>query len=110
MPRDPVGIKSTALEIGDLRDELARLAKRGRVLVLLDACRSGAATLDGRGTAVDATLLRQALAMANVTVLTSSAAGGELARGCELAERRLHRGASRGARQRPTATATAWSA
>ena len=72
---DPVGIKSTALEVGDLRDELARLATRGRVLVLLDACRSGAATLDGRGTAVDATLLRQALAMANVTVLTSSAAG-----------------------------------
>jgi WD40 repeat protein len=65
-------IRGSAIEIGDLRTELLRLAERGRVLVLLDACRSGAVTEDGAGTAVDATQLRTALAAANVTVLTSS--------------------------------------
>jgi uncharacterized caspase-like protein len=65
-------IRGSAIEIGDLRTELLRLAERGRVLVLLDACRSGALTEDGADTAVDASQLRAALAAANVTVLTSS--------------------------------------
>jgi uncharacterized caspase-like protein len=71
--RDPVGTKATALAIEELRGELVQLGRLGRVLVLLDACRSGAATADGTGVTVDATLLRTALAGANVTVLTSSA-------------------------------------
>jgi outer membrane protein assembly factor BamB len=65
-------IRGSAIEIGDLRTELLRLAERGRVLVLLDACRSGAITADGADTTVDASQLRAALAAANVTVLTSS--------------------------------------
>ncbi len=70
--RDAVGIKTTALPIDMLRTELLKLAEHGRVLVLLDACHSGATTLDGSGKAVDAAALRQELAAANVTVLTSS--------------------------------------
>ena len=70
--RDAVGIKNTALPIDMLRTELLKLAEHGRVLVLLDACHSGATTLDGSGKAVDAAALRHELAAANVTVLTSS--------------------------------------
>jgi len=70
--RDSAGIEGSAVEIGALKKKLAQLAERGRVLVLLDACRSGAITEDGAETAVDASQLRAALAAANVTVLTSS--------------------------------------
>ena len=70
--RDAVGIKTTALSIDALRGELLELARHGRVLVLLDACHSGATTLDGSAKAVDAAALRCELAAANVTVLTSS--------------------------------------
>jgi uncharacterized caspase-like protein len=49
------------------------------VLVLLDACHSGAMTTDGAALAMDSTALRTGLAAANVTVLTSSS-GGELSR------------------------------
>jgi WD40 repeat protein len=70
--RDPAGIEGSAIEIGALRKKLVQLAERGRVLVLLDACRSGAITEDGADTTVDASQLRAVLAAANVTVLTSS--------------------------------------
>jgi uncharacterized caspase-like protein len=73
--RDAVGIKTTALSINDLRDELIKLAAHGRVLVLLDACHSGATTMDGKALVMDATALRTELAAANITVLTSSSAG-----------------------------------
>ncbi len=73
--RDAVGIKTTALGIDDLRGELLRLAAHGRVLVLLDACHSGATTMDGKALVMDATALRTELAAANITVLTSSSAG-----------------------------------
>ena len=66
-------------QIADLRDELRALGQYGRVLVLLDACRSGAATADGASLPLDAEVLRAALATANVTVLTSSS-GGEASR------------------------------
>jgi uncharacterized caspase-like protein len=55
-----------------LRGGLLEIAKHGRVLVLLDACHSGATTLDGASRPVDAADLRRELAAANVTVLTSS--------------------------------------
>jgi uncharacterized caspase-like protein len=77
--RDPIGVTASALPITMLRDELRKIGEHGRVLVFLDACRSGAATADGREIAANATALRTALATANVTVLTSSE-GGELSR------------------------------
>jgi WD40 repeat protein/uncharacterized caspase-like protein len=70
--RDDAGIKASALSAEDLRGELLELARYGRVLVLLDACHSGATTMDGTAIAVDADALRTGLAAANVTVLTSS--------------------------------------
>jgi WD40 repeat protein len=70
--RDDAGIKASALSADDLKGELLELARYGRVLVLLDACHSGATTMDGTAIAVDADGLRTGLAAANVTVLTSS--------------------------------------
>jgi WD40 repeat protein len=70
--RDDAGIKASALSAEDLKGELLELAHYGRVLVLLDACHSGATTMDGAAIAVDADALRTSLAAANVTVLTSS--------------------------------------
>jgi WD40 repeat protein len=70
--RDDASIKASGLEAGAFRDELLELAKYGRVLVLLDACHSGATTMDGAAIAIDADALRIGLAAANVTVLTSS--------------------------------------
>jgi uncharacterized caspase-like protein len=70
--RDAIGIKATGLSIDTFKRELLKLAEYGRVLVLLDACHSGATSLDGASVAVDATVLRHELAAANVTVLTSS--------------------------------------
>ena len=72
-------IKRTGLSASVLRSELAELGKLGRVLVLLDACRSGAATAAGQDLVVDAERLRTALAGTNVTVLTSSSSA-ELSR------------------------------
>jgi WD40 repeat protein len=70
--RDDPAIETTALSIGYLRGKLLELAKHGRVLVLLDACHSGATTMGGVPLAMDSTALRTTLAQANVTVLTSS--------------------------------------
>ena len=42
------------------------------MLVLLDACHSGATTTNGSPLSMDSTALRTALAAANVSVLTSS--------------------------------------
>ena len=77
--RDPVGIKATAIEISALRTELRSLAEKGRVLVLLDACRSGAATENGVDFTADASAFRAILAGSNISVLTSSE-GSELSR------------------------------
>jgi hypothetical protein len=77
--RDDVGIKTSGLAIDELRGELLALAKRGRVLVLLDACHSGATTMNGATLAMNSTALRGALATANVTVLTSSS-GSQVSR------------------------------
>jgi len=69
---DEVGIKSTAFPADDLRDELLAIGMHGRVLVLLDACHSGASAMNGTALTFDSTALRTSLAAANVTVLTSS--------------------------------------
>ncbi len=55
-----------------LRQQLEGLGQYGRVLVLLDACRSGGAMANGQALTVDAARLRGALVGPNVTVLTSS--------------------------------------
>jgi len=70
--RDAVGIKANGLSLDEFRGEVLELANYGRVLVLLDACHSGATTMDGAPLTTDATALRTGLAAANVTVLTSS--------------------------------------
>jgi uncharacterized caspase-like protein len=76
---DPVALTSTALSASALRQQLEGIAQHGRVLVLLDACRSGGAMADGQALAADATRLRAALVGPNITVLTSSSAA-ELSR------------------------------
>jgi uncharacterized caspase-like protein len=70
--RDGAGIQADGLSVDDLRAELTELGKYGRVLVLLDACHSGAKTTTGNPLSMDSTALRTALAAANVSVLTSS--------------------------------------
>ncbi|MEO1089258.1 MAG: caspase family protein [Pseudomonadota bacterium] len=70
----PSMIEATALPVGMLRDKIAKLAEHGRVLVLLDACRTGGVTGDDVDFGLDARSLRSQLARANVTVLTSSTA------------------------------------
>jgi WD40 repeat protein len=67
--RDDASIEASGLKADDLRHELLELAKYGRVLVLLDACHSGA---NGAAIPMEADALRTGLAAANVTVLTSS--------------------------------------
>jgi Caspase domain len=64
-------LKSSAIPAAEFQSEISKLASHGRVLVLLDACRS--AGLIGRAVP-GADLLRSVLAASNVTVLTSSTA------------------------------------
>ncbi|MGA7383943.1 MAG: caspase family protein [Methylocella sp.] len=70
--RTPAGLEAAAISANEFHDKVAELAKYGRVLVLLDACHSGAATGDGSALTSDADLLRSTIAAGNVTVLTSS--------------------------------------
>jgi WD40 repeat protein len=76
---DPAVIKATALPAATVRRELEGLAQHGRVLVLVDACRSGGAMANGQALVADATRLRTALVGPNISVLTSSSAA-ELSR------------------------------
>jgi uncharacterized caspase-like protein len=76
---DPDSLATTAMPVSELRKRVHALAEHGRVLLLLDACRAGAATADGGALEADARLLRSRLAGANVSVLTSSS-GSELSR------------------------------
>jgi WD40 repeat protein len=66
----PARLKVSAIAAAEFQSEITKLAQHGRVLVLLDACRS--AGLIGALPAAD--LLKSALAASNVTVLTSSKA------------------------------------
>jgi hypothetical protein len=67
--KSPGAIKATALPITDLHDEIAAIAERGRVILFLDACRSGGATAPADRS------LRAMLRAPNVTIFTSSSAG-----------------------------------
>jgi len=71
--RDPDQIEISAVPVSQLRDRLRVLSRYGKVLVLLDACRSGAATAEGDELGIDGGQLRAQLAgLPNITVLTSS--------------------------------------
>jgi len=67
-------IKASGIWANEFQSELAGLAQYGHVLVLIDACHSGAVTGDGAALASNAELLRQTIATENVSVLTSSTA------------------------------------
>jgi WD40 repeat protein len=73
--RNDQAIADTALSADELTDKVRLLAERGRVLLLLDACHSGAATMGGEQLRMDSSALRLRLADENVTVLTSSSGG-----------------------------------
>jgi WD40 repeat protein len=68
------GIKASGIWANEFQSELTGLAQYGHVLVLIDACHSGAVTGDGAALASNAELLRQTIATENVSVLTSSSA------------------------------------
>jgi WD40 repeat protein len=67
----PARLKVSAISAADFQSEITKLAQHGRVLVLLDACRS-AGLIGGPLSAAE--VLKSALAASNVTVLTSSKA------------------------------------
>jgi hypothetical protein len=69
----PASLAASAISAEDFGVEVRKLA-HGRVLVLLDACYSGAAASDGSKLSTNADLLRSIIASSNVTVLTSSSA------------------------------------
>jgi hypothetical protein len=71
---DPVAIESSALSVQDFQQKISDLAQHGRVIVLLDACHSGATTGSGAALATDADKLRELLRGPNIDVLTSSTA------------------------------------
>jgi hypothetical protein len=67
----PARLKASAIPATEFQGEITKLAQHGRVLVLLDACRS--AGLIGKAVPA-AELLKSIMAASNVTVLTSSTA------------------------------------
>jgi len=64
-------IKS-AVSASEFAKKVQALAKYGKVLLLLDACHSGAVGAQGWATDPDAKVLQDAMNLENVTVLTSS--------------------------------------
>jgi len=73
-PGTLAAIEASAIPASQFHAEVRKLAEHGRVLVLLDACHSGAVAADGSKLATNADLLRSTMASSNVTVLTSSSA------------------------------------
>ena len=65
-------IIASALSASDFAKKVQDIAKHGKVLLLLDSCHSGAVGPGGWATDPDAKVLRDAMNMENVTVLTSS--------------------------------------
>ena len=65
----PARLKASAIPATEFQSEISKLAAHGRVLVLLDACRSA-----GMISGAPADMLRALLDVNNVTVLTSSKA------------------------------------
>jgi WD40 repeat protein len=65
-------LKSDSIPAADFRSEIEKLAQHGRVLVLLDACRSAELLSGGATTLLATARLRSVMNAGNVTVLTSS--------------------------------------
>lgn len=70
--RDAVTIRTTAISLDEFRQSLTAIAGTGRVLLLLDACYSGNASLDGAATLVNSDRLAQEVALPGLNILTSS--------------------------------------
>ena len=68
----PTKMERSSLWIEEFAAKIKDLAQRGRVLLLFDACHSGAVGPGGASPVLDAGVLRDALNSNNVTVLTSS--------------------------------------
>ena len=68
----PTKMERSSVWIEELAAKIKDLAQRGRVLLLFDACHSGAVGPGGASPVLDAGVLRDALNSNNVTVLTSS--------------------------------------
>jgi uncharacterized caspase-like protein len=66
----PARLKVSAIPATEFQSEIAKLAQHGRVLVLLDACRSAGLI----GALPGADMLKSVLAASKVTVMTSSTA------------------------------------
>jgi uncharacterized caspase-like protein len=67
----PAAIQGTSIPVTEFAGKVKLLAERGKVL-LLDACHAGAFGPSGASAILDANILRDAVNMDNVTVLTSS--------------------------------------
>jgi outer membrane protein assembly factor BamB len=67
-------LKASAIAASEFKSEIEKLAQHGRVLVLLDACRSAGLIGGPSNTWPAADVLRSVVAAGNVTVLTSSKA------------------------------------
>jgi WD40 repeat protein len=63
---------SSAVSASEFAKKVQALAKYGKLLLLLDACHSGAVGAQGWATDPDAKVLQDAVDLENVTVLTSS--------------------------------------
>jgi hypothetical protein len=63
---------SSAVSASEFARKVQALAKYGKVLLLLDACHSGAVSAQAWATDPDAKVLQDAMDLENVTVLTSS--------------------------------------
>jgi uncharacterized caspase-like protein len=72
--RDPVKIAATAVNAIQVQREVAQMSRFGRVLVMLDACRSGASTSSGQSLEINGDLLRSLMQGPNISVLNSSSA------------------------------------
>ena len=68
----PTRMETTAIWVEEFAAKVKHLAELGKVLLLLDACHSDAVGPGGSSAILDASVLRNAVNMDNVTVLTSS--------------------------------------
>lgn len=68
----PTKMETSSVWIEEFAAKMKVLAQRGRVLLLFDACHSGAMGPGGESPVLDAGMLRDALNSNNITVLTSS--------------------------------------
>ena len=68
----PNASRTSALPANEFAEKIAAIAAHAKVLLLLDACHSGAVGAQGWATDPDAKILQDVMNLKNVTVLTSS--------------------------------------